>query len=96
MGMSTHVIGLKPVDDHWKKMYEVYKACDTAGISPPEEVRRFFDGIYFKHIEVKGIEVELDKAAGVTKYNNENCSGFEIEVAKIPPNVKIIRFYNSW
>jgi len=43
MGMEVALLGMKPVDDKFKKMYEVYRACEFARVKVPEEVLEFFD-----------------------------------------------------
>jgi len=97
MGMSTYVVGFKPVDDKWRAMYKIYAACDEAGIEPPSDVLAFFEGLYFKNIETTGIEVSLEKELCVTKWSDgDACEGYEVEVAKIPKDVKVIRFVNSY
>lgn len=89
MSMSTHVIGFKPPDAKWKKMKEVWDACEKAGIDPPKEVSEFFN---YENPDENGVEVELDAA----EWGDDGRQGYEIEVSKLPKGVTIIRFYNSW
>lgn len=96
MGMSSHVIGLKPVDEKWKKMYAAYKACDDANVDPPKKVLDFFNGVSFEHIEQTGIEVDLEEYACCTEYSGDMKDGYEVDVKKLPKDVTIIRFYNSY
>lgn len=98
MGMSTHIIGIKPPDAKWRTMKEVYDACKGAGVGLPIEVQRFFE----KDIEnygapdPKGVLTEIEEGGAVTVYGDDSQSGFEVDVTKLPPDVKIVRFYNSW
>ena len=39
---------------------------------------------------------EIDISPALTPWGADMREGFEIEIAKLPPNVKIIRFFNSW
>ncbi len=94
--MSSHVMGLKPVDEKWRKMYAAYKACEEASIDPPKKVLDFFEGVEFDSIETTGIEVDLEETDCCKEYSGNMKDGFEIEVAKLPKDVKIIRFYNSY
>lgn len=106
MSMSTHVIGIKPPDETWKKMKTAWEACEAAGIDPPKEVLAFFDHVkpdergvvvdlkYFCNPESEPKKTDLHPA--VTKYKAEMQEGFEVDVTKLPLDVKIIRFYNSW
>jgi hypothetical protein len=90
--MSTHVVGFRPADEKWEKMKEVWAACDSAGVPVPDNVLDFFD---HEHPGDKpGAEVDVD--AAVKDWNSTGCSGFEVDVTKLPPGLKILRFYNSW
>ncbi len=95
MGMSTSVIGIKPPGAKWKQMKAVYDACCDAGLPCPEEVDEFFD---FAGPDEKGVvvsESDMLKLC-VKEYNEESGSGFEVDLAKVPKDVTIIRFVNSW
>jgi len=88
--MSTNVVGFIPPDDNWKKMKKIWDTCKEMNIEPPIEVLDFFDG---SQPDDNGKEVGLP----IDKWNDDmSRSGFELEIDKIPENVKIIRFYNSW
>lgn len=92
MGMSTHVIGFRPPDDKWKKMKHIYDACMEGGIDVPDEVDNFFNG---EPPDDQGVEVDLDDC--LTEYDDKDYrAGYELDVKKLPKDVTIIRFYNSW
>ena len=93
MGMSTNVVGFKPPDGKWKKMKAIYDACIDAGVYPPKQVEEFFG---FEKPDSAGVEVELKKHTCCSEYKAEAQSGFEIDVTKLPADVKIIRFFNGW
>lgn len=97
MGMSTHLVGIVPPDDDWKKMKAVWDACDNADVDIPKDVSEFFGG---ETPDPKGVIIDLlhDKKhkGGISEWHDEIGQGFEIEVSKLPPNVKTLRFYNSW
>lgn len=93
MGMSTHVTGFKPADDKWKKMKHVYDACETAGIEKPHEVAQFFN---FCAPDDNGVVIDIEKSEACRVWRRDSASGFEIDVKKLPENVTIIRFENSW
>jgi len=93
MSMSTHVTGFKPPDDKWKKMKAVYDACKAAGIHPPEDVDDFFGS---SPPDDRGVEVEIERHPCTKKYSDDMRQGFEIDIRKLPPDVTIIRFYNSY
>ena len=96
MGMSTHVVGIKPPDAEWRRMKKVWDACKEAGISAPGEVYEFFEGEAPDDVGVLVDEDKLGKA--VEEYNSDSdpSSGFEVDLTKLPKDVKKIRFYNAW
>ncbi len=93
MSMSMGVIGSVPADDKWKEMKAVYEACQEAGVNLPEEVVEFFGEGCEEPCEMNGMEVEIPYKEWT---DGEAKQGIEIEVKKIPKNVKKIRFYNSF
>lgn len=96
MGMSTHVMGFKPADDKWRRMKEAYAACDAAGVPPPDEVLGFFDHVRFDCIPEHGAEVMIERTQCCTEWHDDSRSGFDVDVRKLPADVHVLRFYNSW
>lgn len=96
MSMRTHVIGIKPPDAQWKKMKAVYDACRDAGVYIPAEVAEFFGPDAPDDAGVVVEEDELETSGALTAYKADMVDGFEVDVDKLPPGVKIIRFYNSY
>jgi hypothetical protein len=96
MGMSTHVVGFKPPGAKWRQMKAVWDACQAAGIEVPDEVDVYFDG---GPPDPAGVEVGIEdlRAAGALRdWGNNHADGFELDVAKLPKDVTVVRFYNSW
>ena len=93
MGMSTSIFGFKPPDEKWKKMKEVRDACLEAGVMIPSEVDDFFEG---ESPDNAGVRVNLEEHECVSKYRGEVEEGFEVDVRKLPKDVVLIRFVNSW
>lgn len=90
MSMSTHVTGFAPPDEQWQKMKAIWDACEAAGVPAPQQVVAFFGAL---PPDPAGVEVDLP----AREWNGgEEGAGYEIDVADIPPQVKTIRFYNSW
>ncbi len=91
MGMSTHVVGFVPPDEKWEKMKQAYDACKELGIQPPNEVVEFFG-----HVapDPRGVKVDIEVAT--KEWSGDMRSGLEVEIAKIPKHVKVIRFFNSY
>lgn len=92
MSMSTHVIGFRPPDERWEAMKHIWDACKVAGVAPPEEVYDFFEGV---EPDDRGVEVQL-KGSVAKPWRDEMAEGFEVDVRLLPPDVRFIRFYNSW
>jgi len=95
MSMSTYVVGFVPPDDQWHKMRDVWNACEAAGIPVPEDVQTFFG---HEDPDDRGREVSMDALEGlgaVRDWSGDFSRGYEVELAKLPPEIKVIRFYNS-
>lgn len=90
--MSTTVVGFRPADDKWKKMYAVWSNCEAAGVAIPKSVMDFFNGE--DPGDKPGMEVPLGEAS--KEWNSDWGQGYEVDVTKLPKDVTIIRFYNSW
>ena len=96
MGMSTHVVGFKPPDEKWQKMKAIWDACEAGGTDVPVAVEKFFDG---EEPDAAGVVLEyaaLKKCGVVTEWSDDSRQGYEIHIDKMPPDVKIIRVFNSW
>lgn len=91
--MFSYVKGIKPPDDKWKRMKAVYDSCDLAGIDVPEEVSEYFG---WEEPDNKGVVVDLDKHDCCKKYKADMQDGFEIDLTKLPKDITIIRFVNSY
>jgi len=91
MSMTTSVIGFRPPDAKFKKMVEVYEVCVDAGIEPPKEVNDFFNG---KVPDDAGVEVNIKEA--VKEYHAEMQEGLEVDLQKLPKDIRYIRFVNSY
>lgn len=93
MGMSTYVVGIKPANDRWSQMKEIWDVCDKADVNVPKQVIDFFDQCV---PDEKGVLIELGGHECLCEWGNEHQSGFEVDIRKIPEDIKIIRFINSW
>ncbi len=95
MSMSTDVIGIKPPDETWKKMFKAWKACKEAGSEPPLAVSAFFND---EEPDPSGVLVDLHSSSkfGVKPYCVEGAEGYEVDLTKLPKDIKILRFINSW
>jgi hypothetical protein len=96
MGMSTHVVGFKPPDEKWQRMKAAWDACKTAGVDVPEEIERYFEG---EEPDPQGVEIDddaLTQCGALTPWTDDYAEGFQLEISKLPRDVRVIRFYNSW
>lgn len=96
MGISMHVVGFKPPDEKWKKMKAVYDACCEADTVTPPEVAQFFNYDPPDESGVRISEKDLRNAGAVEDWDDDTREGFEINLDKIPKDVKVIRFYCSY
>jgi hypothetical protein len=91
MSMSTNVVGFRPPDEKWKALKLIWDACEASGIEAPIEVQKFFE---YETPDDHGKEIDLGSA--LTKWSNDSADGYEIDVKKLPKDLTVIRFYNSW
>lgn len=89
MSMSSWVVGVVLPDAEYKKMLAVWKACEKAGVEVPQRVEEYFEG---EEPDGKGLTVEIPHE----EYNAEMQNGFEVELSKLDPKIKKIRFVNSY
>jgi hypothetical protein len=93
MGMSTHIQGFKAPDEKWKAMKAVWESCELAGVEPPEEVSRFFEG---ETPDERGVEVKVKDTGCCKEWGDDHRSGYEVDLRALPPDLTHLRFYNSW
>lgn len=92
--MSTNIVGFRPTDAKWKAMKAIWESCEANGISIPPEVNTFFGGE--APGDKPGMEIDIENSAAVKPYRAEMSEGFEIDVTKLPPDVRMIRVFNSY
>lgn len=93
MGMSSYVVGIKPPDDVWRRMKAAYEACEAAGVEIPDEVNRFFND---EAPDAAGVIEDLHGHPCVSKYAGDAAEGLEVDLKKLPPDITVLRFVNSW
>lgn len=93
MSMMTTVTGFKPPDEKWKNMKAIWDSYEKAGLAVPDEIVLFFND---EPPDDLGVEVALQQTECCSEYRSNDGQGVEIEISKLPKDVKIIRFYNSW
>lgn len=93
MGMSTYVVGIVPADTKFLKMKAIWELCEENDVEIPAEVVNFFND---ERPDDKGVRIDLEDTDAVSEYQEDSREGFEVVIDKLPKDVKIIRFYNSW
>lgn len=96
MGMDLHIEGVKPPDEKWKKMFNVFEACRKAEIPIPDEVWEFFNHETPDKAGVVIPQHKLGIGDVLYAYNKEGRQGFEIDITKIDKDIKILRFFASF
>ena len=94
MSMTQHIFGFKPVDEKWREMKQVWDACKIAHVEIPDEVCDFFDGQDPNNLP--GIEVDLEETEAVDNWGDEGRSGFEVDLSKLPDDIKFLRIYVAY
>jgi len=95
VSMSTQVIGLiKQDEEKYQQMYKVYQACIDADIELPDTVIGFFNLDEYDEPDPGGVRIDI--SAAVEEWSDESSMGYQVVVAKLPKDVTVIRFYNSW
>ena len=89
MGMSTHVVGIRPADADFQKRAEIFARCRELEIDPPSAIADFFDGC---EPDPAGVIVAITSS----EWTGPDSQGCEVILSDLPEGVKVIRFYNSW
>jgi len=96
MGVSYSVEGVKPPDERWKQMKAIFQACEAANVEVPGSVWEFFKG---ERPDAKGVVEQLGNYYDAKKNHpccTSNGKGFEVDITKLPADVKIVRFVISY
>jgi len=94
MGMSSSVDGIVQADDKFNEMKAIWEMCENTNVAIPQEVVDFFDG---ERPDDAGVVVWINNnSQAVTEYNDDMQEGFEVDISKLDPKFKIIRFVNSY
>lgn len=93
MGMITHVVGFRPPDDEWRKMKAAWESCEAVGAPIPDVVSAFFDDVDPGNKPGQNVNIEEAVSGWADEFSNE---GYDIDLRKLPPTVKIVRVFNSY
>jgi hypothetical protein len=93
MGMSTYVQGFVPPTGKWQSYKNIWEACEAAHVEAPTEVQEFFD---YEPPDDNGVVVDINDA--VVNYSDANTTSerWEVDITKLPKDVTVVRFVNSY
>jgi hypothetical protein len=89
---KTFVVGFREPDEEYCRMKVNYDCHCELDRDPPPFVKAFFQ--LMGHPDDAGAEVSLDDA--VQPWEGFLGEGYELHLDKLPRNVKVVRFINSW
>ena len=89
MSTTIFVYGFRPPDERFMSMKKVYETCKEAGVKIPKEVVDFFENDLPP--DSLGVKVDIDE--WVTDSQDDYWDGLEIDLTKLPEDVKVLRFY---
>jgi hypothetical protein len=94
MSMDTHIYAIKDPDQTWKEMKDIWDLCHKHGIAIPKQVDEYFG---YDTPDEHGVHVNIkEKKEIVEAYSEEGASGYIIHLDKLPKDITLLKFENSW
>jgi hypothetical protein len=100
---SRFIVGVRDLEASFAKMAKIKEACDEAGIDYPEAVKDYFkEGTNRKFTAGENIallreEMEtVDITVAISRPVGGSSDAWEIDLSKLPKDVKAVRFINSY
>lgn len=93
MGMSVHLSGIRPPDEKWKAMKRVWDACEAAMVLIPDAVLKFF---HHEKPDSEGVVVPLSEPEHYVQHGADGRNHYDVQLDKLPKDVKVVRFTLSW
>ncbi|MNS67987.1 hypothetical protein D3C72_1012510 [compost metagenome] len=98
MSLSVHVYGIKAPDEKWQAMKKIWDACIEANIQIPQEVLVYFD---YEDPDPLGVVIDLKNNKDISALiplgeDPWQTNGFIVDITKLPPDIKWIKFENSF
>lgn len=91
MGVSVIIDGVIPPSEDYRRKLEAYRACERAGVNPPDALSAFFGWVHPGDPRLDGgREVSLKNAI---RGNVDYAGGALIDLAKLPEGVTQIRVW---
>ena len=95
MGMYVDVKGVRDLSMNFEKMMNVKKACDDADVGYPVVIEEYFGSNVDESEDMIRSEMELADIAYIETHP-DSADVYEIELSKIPEDIKKIRFIISY
>ncbi len=97
MSMFSSIKGVRDLDGKFAEMARIKDLCEDAGVSIPEEVMEYFGGRYREATSYLRAKMEeVDISCAVTESHPDSTDLWEVDLKKLPSEVKAIRFTNSY
>lgn len=98
--MRMSAVGLRAADASYKHMRAVLTACVAAHVDPPAEVRDYFvrnfpEGAFPIEGE-QGTVFEVSLAGCRREWSSDYSQGYDVDVARVPQGIEVVRFSCSW
>lgn len=93
MVQSIHVYGIRPSNEKWKLMKAIWDACESGGVPVPVLVDQFFNN---ERPDPAGVLLELRAPIVQEWYDVDMKLGVEVDISKLPDDIKIVRFVHSY
>jgi hypothetical protein len=92
MGIRLVVQTIKPADENWLLMKDIYDSCKKANVPVPKEVEKFFD--YVPPTEA-GVIGNLPSPCR-EEWTDDCREGMDIDLSQLPHGTKKLRVYISY
>lgn len=91
-----HCVAVKPADDNYNAKLTAYRACEAAKIPIPNELVEFFGDT---RPDDTGVIRALDfptEHESCRKWRDDSSEGYQVDITRLPPGTRYVRFYCSW
>jgi hypothetical protein len=89
--IATCIFDAKPLDEKGKRYAVAWRACQAAGIEIPSHVSDYFHNNRTQpDLEMFLEDLRLHPA--VKPYADDRCAGYDVDISKLPPGCKTLRF----
>lgn len=94
--MLTCVYGIKNLDEEFDNMIKIKLDCEKKGIKYPEHLYEYFfnpcKSIKYLREQIEFVSIK----EAICIKNKDKVDGWQVDLSKLPKNVKAIRFENLY